>query len=72
MWGSAVDQTLTWTNTVKKVILMVVAMFMVYAKDGACSTYYTGNLLFDHVPGGLASVPVSSEDFGHIGVIWLV
>lgn len=42
--------------------LVVKAMFIVHAKDGACSTFYIGDVRFDHVSAGIFfQVPAKTQ-----------
>lgn len=52
MPGSATDQTRIWTIALTEYVFMAGAVFIVNAKDGVCSTYYSVNLRFDHTSGG--------------------
>lgn len=46
---SAFDQTRIWIFALSDYVFMVEAMFIVNAKDGACLTYYAGNLWFNNL-----------------------
>lgn len=52
MTGSAADQTRIWIIALTNFLFTAGAVFFVNAKAGACSTYYSGNLRYDHVSEG--------------------
>lgn len=53
MWGSAADQTRIWTVALTEYILYGGVMHIVNDEEETCPKYYTGNLRFHHVSGGL-------------------
>lgn len=57
MRGSAADQIRIWTIALSEYVFMARAMFIVNAKNGACSTYHIGNLQLSHVYLGLLFPP---------------
>lgn len=53
--GSAEDQTRVWTISLSEYVFMSSAMFVIGARNGACTSYYTLNHWFDNLSGSLLS-----------------